>query len=227
MKLKRKILLYMLLVILLPFSLKADMFAGYDSFCGLPVIVGHEPQIATARTNAYGKKFIRIDPSAMSNWSMSRLFTLAHECAHHLLGHTNSLGKAERFYGGTAKQELEADCWAARKLQSIGYHNDITRTILQHAHTGHFSTGGYPSGKQRANNILSCLGKGNQTCRNVQVDELYIDYQTGIQNRQVPCSHCGFDFNGIWGCMHQYDIVPVQVQIPVDRIRTVTKRVCD
>merc|ERR1712139_426980 len=81
---------FMLCMFLICFSYesKAEVFAGYDAFCGLPVVVGTDPQIATARTDAYGNKFIHIDPGAMNNWTMSRVFTLAHECAHHLLGHT-------------------------------------------------------------------------------------------------------------------------------------------
>lgn len=44
----------------------ADMFAGYDAFCGLPVVVGPNPQMATAETDRIGRKFIHIDPRAMS-----------------------------------------------------------------------------------------------------------------------------------------------------------------
>lgn len=109
---------------------RADVFAGYDSFCGLPVVVGPDSQTATARTDPSGQKFIHIDPGAMNNWSMSRMFTLAHECAHHLLGHTSQLGQMQRYRGGPAPQELEADCWAAQKLASVGYTSDITLSLI-------------------------------------------------------------------------------------------------
>ncbi|ESP91463.1 MULTISPECIES: ImmA/IrrE family metallo-endopeptidase [Pseudoalteromonas] len=164
---------------------KAGIFAGYDDFCGLPVVVGPDAQVATARTDQIGNKYIHIDPKAMQNWTVSRVFTLAHECAHHLVGHTSRLGQLERFYGGTAKQELEADCWAARKLASIGLNYDINRTILDHANAGHFSAGGYPSGSQRAQNILNCLG-GSRQCKTVTTPCGHAAHPSGDK---VNCSH--------------------------------------
>ncbi|CAD7849802.1 MAG: hypothetical protein [Olavius algarvensis Delta 4 endosymbiont] len=162
----------------------ADMFAGYDAFCGLPVVVGPNPQMATAETDRIGRKFIHIDPRAMSNWTNSRIFVLAHECAHHRLGHTSSMGKLERFSGGTARQELAADCWAAKKLRQIGYEFDISRTILQHASRGHFSANGYPSGNRRARNILNCIGE--RPCRTVMRECRHPAHPRGDR---VPCSH--------------------------------------
>ncbi len=105
----KKLLLFAMF--LMPFSVfsQPSIFAGYDSFCGLPVVVGNDAQSASARKDQFGRKFIHVDPNVMSNWSMSRMFVLAHECAHHLLGHTNRIGELERYYGGTSKQELEAD----------------------------------------------------------------------------------------------------------------------
>lgn len=217
-----------LLLVAVPAS--ADMFAGFDSFCGLPVIVGSDPQTASARKDAAGRKFIHVDPGAMANWTMSRMFTLAHECAHHLLGHTNPMGEAERFYGGTAKQELEADCWAAAKLRSVGYYSDITRTILERASEGHFSSGGYPSGLERAQNIARCsrgYGASQPICHNVQVAEPYTDIQVVMQPVQVACQHCGCNPYGQCGCMHPFNIVQQAVQVPVQRTRLVTRQVCE
>lgn len=199
----------------------ADMFVGYDSFCGLPVVVGNDPQIATARTDQYGNKFIHIDPGAMNNWTMSRMFTLAHECAHHLIGHTSQIGNLERFSGGTAKQELEADCWAAQKLASIGFNGEINRAILDHAKTGHFSGSGYPSGVQRANNILNCVGGGGQ-CETVTHQ---CNHPAHINGDQLQCSHlvpahpmgdvipCQHACSSPWGaapCHPQGDVIPCQ-----------------
>lgn len=180
-----KIYLVFLFLLFASLQINAKVFAGYDAFCGLPVIVGQDPQVATARTDQYGNKFIHIDPAALNNWTVSRMFTLAHECAHHLIGHTSKLGQLERFSGGTAKQELEADCWAARKLASIGFDHDISRTILEHANAGHFSTGGYPSGTQRANNILHCAGASRQ-CETVTHHCIHPKHPNGDQ---VSCSH--------------------------------------
>lgn len=207
-------------------SVNAQMFAGYDSFCGLPVIVGQDPQSASARTDRLGNKFIHVDPSVMSNWSMSRMFALAHECAHHLLGHTNGLGQLQRYHGGTKKQELEADCWAASALTELGYNSDITRTILERANQGHFSSGGYPSGYERARNISNCANGGIGACELVEVPEEYMDIEWVIQQARIPCQHCGCDYYRRCGCQHQFDIVPQQAQVPVRRVRYVTKEVC-
>lgn len=174
----------LLLLIVYPNQVQADMFAGYDAFCGLPVVVGYDPQTATARKDQFGQKYIHIDPSAMSNWTNSRIFVLAHECAHHLLGHTDPLGELERFSGGTAKQELEADCWAAKSLREIGLIFDINRTILQNVARGHFSINGYPSGSQRANNILECIGE--RKCRTIQIECQHPAHPNGDR---VSCSH--------------------------------------
>lgn len=217
-------LLLLLVPLILSQSLSAQMFVGYDSFCGLPVVVGSDAQQATARTDQFGNKFIHVDPSIMSNWSASRKFVLAHECAHHLLGHTNSLGQLERYHGGTRRQELEADCWAAGALAEVGFDFDITRTILEHANRGHFSSGGYPSGRERAANISSCAG--GQRCDLVEVPEEYMDFEWVVQQVQIPCQHCGCNYYGQCGCQHQFHIAPQQVQVSVKKVRYITREVC-
>lgn len=220
-----------LAILLLALTAKAQVFAGYDAFCGLPVIVGTDPQTASARTDSTGGKYIHIDPYAMENWTASRMFVLAHECAHHRLGHTSFHGQAERFYGGTAKQELEADCWAATALRSIGSDFEITRTVLSQSNQGHFSSAGYPSGAMRAQNIDNCAraspGPVVQRCHDVQVNEPFWDVQTVMQQVQMPCQHCGCNPYGQCGCAHPFDPVPQPVQVPIQRTRTVIKKVCN
>ena len=210
-----------------------EVFAGYASFCGLPVIVGSDAQTASARTDQFGAKYIHIDPGAMANWTNSRMFTLAHECAHHLLGHTSALGTRERYLGGTARQELSADCWAARALRRVGYDFDIDRTFLIYAQQGHFTAAGYPSGVERANNIAGCVGGGTSpaptpqpVCRAVTdwVDQT--EWVTRYVNQSVPCSHPWCD---VYGCrpMHAFDVIPVPQQVPVTRRVPVTRTVCN
>lgn len=208
-----------------------SLFVGFDDFCGLPVVVAHDPQGASARTDQFGQKFIHIDPGAMANWTASRIFLLAHECAHHRLGHTNAQGNLERFMGGTAKQELEADCWAAKKLTESGYEDEVNRTANQTSSMGHFASPGYPTGTQRSKNILQCAGIEGATaaapsCRSVSVPESYIEYQTVIQPVQGPCQHCGPTPFG-YRCMHAYDISHVPANLPVTKTRMVSKMVCD
>lgn len=209
---------------------RAQMFVGFDSFCGLPVVVGSDPQTASARTDIAGVKFIHVDPGAMGNWTASRVFVLAHECAHHLLGHTAPMGQAERFYGGTVKQELEADCWAATQLRRAGHLFDITNTVLDYASRGHFTSGAYPSGAARAQNIVMCSGgapAASPRCRTVTVMEPYADVDVVMQPVQRQCQHCGCNQFGQCGCMHAFDVANQPVQVPVQRTRPVTRQICD
>ncbi|MCO7225907.1 hypothetical protein [Pleionea sp. CnH1-48] len=215
-------------------ALSYQMFAGFDEFCGLPVIVGPDPGSASARRDAYGNPIIHVDPKVMSNWTMSRRFVIAHECAHHLLGHTSQLGALKRYYGGTREQELEADCWAAQRLSKEGFNVDIGRTALKYASEGHFSAGGYPSGTERAMNISHCASiddddnwRKTSSCRYRRVAEEYQDYEVRVQAVQVPCSHCGYNAWGYYSCYHPYDIMNQQVQVPVTKTRVVRKKVCD
>lgn len=182
---------YFLLLLLLAFpsvpSQSQDMFAGYDEFCGIPVVVGNTNRIALALKDNTGRPYIYIDQAAMANWTVSRIFTLAHECGHHIQGHTSQMGLMIRTtkWGGTKIQELEADCWAARALNERGYNFDVHRMISEHAGQGHYSQGGYPSGVERARNISQCLEGGS-----VDDDYLNNNYREKIcrtVNRQ--CNH--------------------------------------
>ncbi|MFZ5477065.1 MAG: hypothetical protein ACOZNI_09850 [Myxococcota bacterium] len=194
-----------------------DMFAGFDDFCGLPVVVGADPQTATARKDAYGRPYIHVDPGVMANWTMSRRFTLAHECAHHLLGHTSSLGELARYSGGTRTQELEADCWAAAALSQAGYASDISRTVLQNASQGHFTSGGYPSGDERARNILTCSSGrgGNESCENISRPCRHAAHSAGDA---IPCTHltAAHPLGDLWPCQHAcaspYGYIPCHSQ---------------
>lgn len=199
-----------------------EMFAGYDTFCGLPVIVGSDPQLASARRFADGRPYLHVDPGVAANWSASTMFTVAHECAHHLLGHTTAMGTVQRYRGGTRQQELAADCWAAATLRRHGLVSDLNRTLFERASQGHFPPGqGYPSGAERAQAILTCAGASPRPptpapareCRTVieecahpahGVDRVPCSHYGRLhQGDTVPCSHpCG-----MFPC-HQFDIVP-------------------
>lgn len=135
-----------------------SMFVGYDDFCGLPVVVErtHQDAVATIRN---GQRIIIVDPSVMTNWKLSRIFALAHECGHHRLGHMSlSEQFSRRHMNATRRQELQADCWAAEALADNGYYRDIERTILQNASRGPIMQGPYPSGSERAIFIAECAG---------------------------------------------------------------------
>lgn len=152
--------LFLSLIMLMPFMASAQpiMFAGYDSFCGLPVLIEPTTQDAVA-TIRNGQRVILVDPSVMSNWKLSRIFALAHECGHHRLGHLSPQELFSRAHmDATRRQELAADCWAAKALATNGYHDDIKRTIMQNSSEGPIMNGPYPSGMERASYIAQCAG---------------------------------------------------------------------
>jgi hypothetical protein len=168
----------------------AEIFAGYDQFCGVPVIVQSNPQGAVASRDTAGNPIIYIDPTIMGNWTMSRMFTLAHECAHHKLGHSTPQGMWWRNsnYWSTRAQELEADCWAAQELLQIGDVADLRRTIVQFASQGPMPPGNYPSGTERAMNAARCAGMvARVPCKH-----------------QIPCSHPAHPYD----TLHQFDFGP-------------------
>ncbi|WP_019615107.1 hypothetical protein [Psychromonas ossibalaenae] len=137
------------------------MFSGWDQFCGIRVISVSNPQGASASIDQIGP-VIYADPSVLGNWSMSRVFTLAHECGHHMNGHVTPQGmwfRKTQFWA-TRDQELQSDCWAARALSRSKNYADLDRTIRQFASQGLYMQGNYPSGLERAQTIARC-GKVN------------------------------------------------------------------
>ena len=141
-------------------SAQSSMFAGYDAFCGLPVIVESTSQdaVATIRNNM---RIIIVDPGVMSNWKFSRMFALAHECGHHVLGHLSLQERFSRSHmNATARQEISADCWAAKVLAANGYYGEIERAIRDNDGQGPMMNGPYPSGTTRAAYIGQCAGIG-------------------------------------------------------------------
>lgn len=153
-----KILLFAVLLMPLSAIGQPSMFAGYDNFCGLPVLVEPTSQDAVA-TIRNGQRVILVDESVMSNWKISRIFALAHECGHHIKGHLSAQGQFSRKHmNATREQELAADCWAAHALATNGYYDDIKRTIMQNESQGPIMQGPYPSGMERASYIAQCAG---------------------------------------------------------------------
>lgn len=151
-------LMVVVLLLSLPMNVCASMFVGYDEFCGLPVLVERTSQGSLADIRQ-GQRVIIVDPGVMRSWTLSRIFYLAHECAHHMLGHMEWDEQLQRkYFNATRRQELQADCWAAEKLANNGYREDIERTILQHINEGPIMQGPYPSGMERAQFIAQCAG---------------------------------------------------------------------
>ena len=138
----------------------AQLFAGYDQFCGVPVIVAANSQGASAAVDQLGRPVIYVDPGVMGNWTMSRMFALAHECGHHKLGHSTPQGLWFRntTAWATSQQELAADCWAAQALANIGDLQDLRQMIVQFSSQGDVPQGPYPVGRQRAAAVAQCAG---------------------------------------------------------------------
>ena len=135
------------------------MFAGYAEFCGVPIIVARTPQDAVATRDQFGRPVIYVDPGVMANWTMSRVFAIAHECGHHMRGHVTPQGMWWRNtqFWATRAQELDADCWAASTLASQGYYwGDLERAAYEFAARGPFMEGPYPSGQERAQVVVRC-----------------------------------------------------------------------
>lgn len=146
----------------LPSPALAQMFAGFDQFCQVPVVVVPNPQGASAARDQLGNPVIFVDPGVMANWTMSRKFVLAHECGHHVRGHTLPEGMWFRNMQAwaTRQQELEADCWAAKQLAATQDTRELERMITQFAGQGPMPQGPYPSGTERAQMVARCASIG-------------------------------------------------------------------
>lgn len=165
----------------------AEVFIGYDEFCGLPVVMGADRQLASARRDQLGRPFIHVDPGVVQNRTASRVFAIAHECAHHKIGHTTLLGQAQRYSGGTRTQELQADCWAAKALLRVGYTLDIHRTVQDNVLQGHFSANGYPTGAERADLIRRCVAPPpSDECEEVRTP---CHHRVHPRGDAEPCTH--------------------------------------
>lgn len=136
----------------------AQMFSGYDAFCGLPVVVYPTEQRAVATFDNFWNPIIVLDPGVMNNWTASRIFALAHECAHHALGHLTPIEQFARHHmNATARQELQADCWAAERLAFAGLYGELTRVVVDFAREPNLP-GPYPPGQWRSEVVRQCAG---------------------------------------------------------------------
>ena len=146
-----------ILKLLLTTTCASAQYVGFDAFCNVPVVIAPTSQIAVATTDQMGRPIIFLDPSAAANVSTSVQFALAHECGHHVLGHTTALGRAMRAQF-TREQELAADCWGAQQLARIGDQGDLVRMLVQFANQSDAGQGPYPRGRERAQAVAVCSG---------------------------------------------------------------------
>ena len=136
-------------------SSQAQQPLGPAAFCGVPTFAAPNQQGASA-TVWQGTPVIIIDPSQFQS-QLWLQFVVAHECAHHVIGHTLPSGMWFRntTNWATAAQDLEADCWAARTVSPQAAAFAAQHFARQGAQAG---APGYPTGFQRADNIARCAG---------------------------------------------------------------------
>lgn len=143
-----------------------EPFPGYAEECGFKIFLQSSQQVALAKRAEDGAKLIYIDPLLTKRGNeFHKAFLIAHECAHHRLGHTTDDGLALRVSSRkmVMDQELSADCLAAEMLSRAGL-ADFTKTMTARmARSGLFSPGrGYPAGIQRASIIQRCGAVGER-----------------------------------------------------------------
>lgn len=175
-----------------------------------------------------GYPVILWDPVFASQLSPeTQTFFYAHECAHHVLGHS---------YGNIpTTREKEADCWAINTLVSRGIldRKDLRRVQYEISlFPGDWWI--YLPGPQRALSFEHCLSAAGiepvdreEYCETVRVSEDYTDYEIINRPLQVPCNHCRCDARGYCGCMHAFDFVDNYIRTPVRKTRYVNKTVCN
>ncbi len=137
-----------------------EPFPGYARLCGFPILYTRIRTVSLARIDARLGKLIVLDPILTRPVQAGhQRFLIAHECAHHLLGHTAPDGLQERAVEkGVTDQELSADCWAAEALAGSEYAEDARFVADMFFRQGLYSPGsGYPSGVQRSTMIFHCL----------------------------------------------------------------------
>lgn len=136
------------------------MFDGFAARCDMPVVYRSTWHGSLAEHDDAGRPVIVLDLSLrLPARRFQRNFLLAHECAHHLLGHTSPDAVAMRRTHGAvvAAQEKAADCWAAQFLGQLG-RDDEAKAMAEFFYrrgTG-LPGGGYPSGADRSTLIQHC-----------------------------------------------------------------------
>ena len=137
-----------------------EAFDGYQEECGFPIVFERTKSRAEAKVTDDGEKIIVLDPSFISgSGNKHRAFLVAHECSHHLMGHTSTPGlKFRRHHpNGVIDQELAADCMAGEILRRHAQVDTIDFAARLLFRMGPYSPGGrYPSGMRRAVTLRNC-----------------------------------------------------------------------
>ena len=131
---------------------------GPAPYCNATVIEGPNPRGASSSTQTMGA-VILIDRDVLAKMPFEFEFVLAHECGHHLLGHTSIEGMLRQEFQFRDK-ELAADCWGARMLNDAGEVDILTRQLATFRTQGDArSIPRYPTFRERAERLHECIGR--------------------------------------------------------------------
>lgn len=148
-----------------------EPFSGYNELCGYKMVTDNTVHVSLATVDPSGTPLIVLDPRLDAPWEKHRrVFLIAHECAHHRLGHVTPDNLALRSVsrGAVRDQEMSADCWAAEQLAQIGEDRTVQVMMDRFFKSGFYSPGGgYPSGLQRSTIIRECadIGRSKRASR--------------------------------------------------------------
>lgn len=155
-------------------ALAAPASAGNAEGGGVaPCGVHYEPSTSTAIAQALifpssGRVVIIYNP-VFINWAERRglgapmfRYLMQHECGHHVLGHITALAAGVRMIGAASRRlELEADCYAARRLAAAGDILALQAALMIWNSMGDQETGPYhPKGFDRSAMLSSCYAGG-------------------------------------------------------------------
>jgi hypothetical protein len=91
------------------------------------------------------------------------MFVYEHECGHHALGHLQEGEKSDQdlTQKGHFKQELDADCFAIKKMKKMGYDFSGVLSIIDDIYPWPKDPE-HPSGKVRSRHLSSCFRSSAQ-----------------------------------------------------------------
>lgn len=127
--------------------------------CGVPLYTYQTGEGGQSRIYN-GVPSIFIDPSVQHGDPRIREFTIYHECGHHVHGDLLPQG----IYMSTfmrPQQELNADCYAAQHVPAS--FSQAMADEFRQTQGDNSPAPGYPTGNERADNILRCAGQRPQT----------------------------------------------------------------
>lgn len=136
------------------------IFAGRISFAGGPPVPVFRylnfPMGGVATVTPDGQPIIVVEAAIGQPFLH---FVLAHEYAHHALGHLTA-GIIAQMQGGpiagcffTHQRELEADAWATWRMRELGDIAAVQAAFQVNSWQGFFAASCYPPGVVRAENI--------------------------------------------------------------------------